>query len=321
MNKNMLFIVGSGRSGTSLLQSMFAAHPEVACLPETGFIRRRVFPGHLQSIYQHHGEQAVKEDLAIDDYFIRTGLDASSVVTRAVARKGQLDAAVYKEMLISYSYMGIFWVGDKDPRAVEFFRLLDAVLPNAHVIHVFRDPRDVLASKKEAGWSRTGHVWKHIFANRVQFNLGQRNGPIVFGKNYHEIAYEELIATPDAVLSDLCRKIGLRFDVKMLSFGDAARRLVSKKEVGWKKETFGPLLTNNKGKWLSALTPREIRLCELCCSDVMVSGKYKRDKRKHRYCMRDQLWIFVGAIIIKLATYPYLVYRYYTEVRICRRLR
>ena len=35
-----LLIVGVGRSGTSLLQSMLAAHSGIVMMPETSFIRR-----------------------------------------------------------------------------------------------------------------------------------------------------------------------------------------------------------------------------------------------------------------------------------------
>ena len=35
-----LFIVGVGRSGTSLLQSMMAAHSKIVMMPETSFVRR-----------------------------------------------------------------------------------------------------------------------------------------------------------------------------------------------------------------------------------------------------------------------------------------
>ena len=53
-NPKKIFIVGVGRSGTSLLQSMFASHPEVKFIPETAFIRRYVLNGELE--YQFKSE-------------------------------------------------------------------------------------------------------------------------------------------------------------------------------------------------------------------------------------------------------------------------
>lgn len=320
MTFSAVFIVGVGRSGTSLVQSMLAAHPRVACLPETAFIRRMIFSGYLQSIYQKHGEKAASKTLAKDDYFARTGLEATKVVARAAGRGRLLDAAMYREMLASYSGEDRTWAGDKDPRTVEFLPLLAAVLPNVHVIHVFRDPRDVLASKKKAAWSKKGHVWKHVFANRVQFAIGSRLGPKLFGKKYHEICYEELLFAPEKVLSGLCRDLGLEYDQKILSFGDAAKKLVADKEISWKKETLGPLLTENREKWKKELHPREVMLTELCCGQAMSRGGYKKDQRQHRLNLKDRFWVQAGRLLIGLGTWPYILYRNFRVKQACRRI-
>ena len=67
-------------------------------------------------------------------------------------------------------------VGDKDPRCIEFLPLLARHWPAAHVVHVIRDPRAVLASKKKAAWSRHRSVVTHVFANRVQLRAGRCDG-------------------------------------------------------------------------------------------------------------------------------------------------
>ena len=321
MTFSTVFILGVGRSGTSLIQSMLAAHPQISCLPETAFIRRMVFPGYLQSIFQKHGEMAASRALAQDEYFARTGLDASKVVAQAARRVGLLDAAVYREMLALYAVKDKEWVGDKDPRTVEFLPLLTSFFSDAHVIHVFRDPRDVLASKKKAAWSKKGHVWKHVFANRVQFNIGSKFGPKLFGTRYHEICYEELLAAPEKVLTGLCRELGLEYDDGMLSFGDAARKLVADSEKSWKKETFGPLLTDNQKKWKAQLIPKEIVLTELCCGEALARGGYEKGRQRQRLSLKDWLWVQAGRLLIVLATRPYMTLRNFQMQRACRRVR
>lgn len=320
MTFSSIFIVGVGRSGTSLLQSMFAANHEVSYLPETSFLRRLVAHGRLQLIYKNQGKRALVEVLEGDEYFCRTGLDAADIIAKALARGGFLDAAVYLEVLASYHDEYKTWVGDKDPRSVEYLSLLKTVCPDAHVIHIFRDPRDVLASKKRTAWSRDGHVWKHIFANRVQFKIGHALGPKLFGKRYHEVCYEELLASAEAVLSALCKDIGIVFDEHMLAFGDAARKLVSEKELSWKKETFGPLLTENKGKWKTDLPPREVKLTELCCREAMSRGGYIQDDRHNATGLCYWLWIQTGRVIIIFATWPYLLYQALRIRWVCRRI-
>ncbi len=317
----LLFIVGVGRSGTSLVQSMLASHPKVTCLPETSFLRRMAANSTLQSVYENQGEQGVVQALREDEFFCRIGLDAADIVARALSQGGFLDAAVYREMLTSFAGEESTWVGDKDPRAIEFLSLLKFVAPNTHVIHIFRDPRDVLASKKKAAWSKAGHVWKHVFASRVQFRMGRSLGPLSFGKKYHEVCYEELLVAPAHVLTTLCEDLGLEFYESMLSFGDAARKLVSDKEMSWKKETLGPLLNKNSDKWKKDLQPKEIKLTELCCHESIRGGGYQTDDRECKLGFRDKLWVRLGWLLITLATTPYILYRNYKVRSLCRRIK
>mgnify|MGYP001124050414 CR=1 FL=1 len=314
----LVFIVGVGRSGTSLVQSMLNAHPDVTFPPETAFLRRYVAKGVLSRRAVKGDLQSAESILREDEYFKRTGLDAGELVSEALSPRGFSDAAVYLEMLASCASEGKMWVGDKDPRAVEYLPLLKVVFPDVKVLHVFRDPRDVLVSKKKAAWSKSGHVWKHIFASRVQFRIGCKQGPELFGSMYHELCYEDLLSSPEKVLRKLCRDLGLAYDARMLSFWDAARRLVSEKEMSWKKETLGPLMTENKQKWKHDLPTREVRLTELCCRQAMVRGGYKLDDRCAPLGLWDWVWVQIARVVIVLATRPYMLYQDLRVKRACR---
>jgi hypothetical protein len=315
----VVFIVGVGRSGTSLLQSMFAAHPAIAYMPETGFFRKYVARGALAKLYRSGGQAAVVQRLVEDESFARSELDAAALVACAISLGGQLDKAVYNQMVEAQRAEGIGWVGDKDPRLIEFLPLVAESFPEAVIVNIIRDPRDVLLSKKKAAWSSRGHVWKHIFANRVQLALGRFWGPYLFGANYHEIVYEELIDSPNVVLSKVCDRMGLPFDDGMLSFGGAAKRLVSDSELSWKKETFGPLLTENKEKWKAELPPREAALTELCCKEALEVGGYRLYNRNHQLSLWNKVWLLAGRVVITLADRPYRLYRDLRVKRACKK--
>ncbi|UZD64730.1 sulfotransferase family protein [Marinobacter sp. AN1] len=315
-----VFILGVGRSGTSLLQSMFAANKFVRYLPETAFIRRYLASGRLRKIYRAGGLEAVKSDLANDRLLNRTGVDFDVILDGAESGSFADVAKIFVRIADSFCDGEASWLGDKDPRLVEFIPLLPLLALNTTALHIIRDPRDVLLSKKKADWSRTSHVWKHIFANRVQLKLGVVSGPKALGPRYHEVIYEELIADPEPVLRELCAYIGLPFDSAMLDFGDAAKKLVSKEEVSWKKETFGPLLSDNKEKWREGLSAREIVLTELCCRQAFRIGGYQFDPRPKSLSIRDRLWVLVGASAIMLMDWPYRLYRGYSVKRACKKL-
>jgi len=196
-----VFVVGVGRSGTSLVQSMLAGHSQLAFPPETQFMRRYVGRGRLTQRHASGGVAAVRAVLEADDRICRLRLDLEQVLACYVRGAPFSEPDLYERLLTCYAEArGKPRVGDKDPRLVEFLPLLARHWPAAHVVHVIRDPRDVLASKKKAAWSSHRSAATHVFANRVQLHAGRRSGPPLFGPRYHEVVYEALLATPEPVL-------------------------------------------------------------------------------------------------------------------------
>ena len=315
-----LFVVGVGRSGTSLLQSMFASNSAVCYLPETSFVRRYLASGLLTKSFAKGGLSAVSKQLRNDALLARLDANLDEVLSASENKTGFSVSALYFQLTEAACGSQAEWIGDKDPRLIEFLPLVSTLATEGVIINVIRDPRDILLSKKRAAWSKNGHVWKHIFANRVQLKLGLEQGPPHFGKNYHEVIYEELIADPETVLTQLCRGIGLKFDAAMLQFGDAAKKLVSDDELSWKKETFGPLLTDNKEMWRSGLSLREIALTELCCRQAFKLANYQYELKGQKLSPVDRIWVFAGAFVICLMDGPYRFYRKWQVKRACKRM-
>ena len=272
-----VFVVGVGRSGTSLLQSMINAHGEVCFPPETGAFRSWVGRGEL---VRADGPEALTARLAADAKIGRLGLDGRELreaVDAALARP-DFAVALYERLLAAYVARqgGATWTGDKDPRLVEYLPVVRRVYPDARILHIVRDPRDVLASKMKAEWSANRLVARHVFATRVQLAIGRREGPRLFGPRYMELKYEELIARPEPVLRGVCDHLGVAFDPRMLEFAESSRALVAEDEMQWKKETLGPLLSGNRGKWRSSLTPWQAALTERVCREAFDACGYER---------------------------------------------
>jgi len=246
-----VFIVGVGRSGTSLLQSMLASHSEVTFVPETSMLRRFFFGGQLGKA----------EELAVD----QEQLWADEKVTRLGLSEGDFDkglkpAQLYEQIITKG--VSTLYVGDKDPKLIEYLPLLVDTFPESVIVHIKRDPRDVLASKKKADWSKSRSPLMHIAAGYAQEKAFQSFKMRSGFKNIVEVMYEDLISDPESVLRKVCEQMELTFESRMLNFGAASEKLVSQEEMQWKGETLGPLLTNNSNKWVAQLTPFEVVVCE-----------------------------------------------------------
>ena len=316
-----VLVCGVGRSGTSLLQSMLAAHSCLAFPPETSFLRRLVLSGALDKALKEGGEAGCLELLDSDQLLKRTGLRGKGLLERAKETGGVSGGSLYRALLELFADgLDAPHCGDKDPRLIECLGLVHRALPEADVVHVIRDPRDILASKKKAAWSRAKNVLKHIFAGRVQIRMGRMTGPRYFRDRYHEIVYERLLADPESELKTLCEQLGLQFEVGMLAFSEAAKKLVSDSEMSWKKETLGPLLNNNKGKWESELSTWEVALVERACAEHFRVGGYDRSNSLKQLSIQKRAGVILLSGLIAALDPIYRAYRWFSVRRAGRYL-
>ena len=268
-------IVGVGRSGTSLLQSMLNAHPELGFPPETHFFRRYVAPHRPGAFWTEADRARLLESLREDEDFARAGVDADELFTDPRCAAGP--AGAFRALLERCALArGKPRVGDKDPKNIDSLPALHSYFPGARVIHVVRDPRDVLLSRTKAAWSAHRPWWVHPLIYREQIQRGRRLGADLFGEAYMELRYEDLITEPEAQLRRICEHADLFWTPAMLNFGDSARELVDERELSWKRETFGPLLANNSGKWRDGLSQRQVAYTESTCAETFKEFGYER---------------------------------------------
>ncbi|MEZ6017606.1 MAG: sulfotransferase [Planctomycetota bacterium] len=274
--RRLVLICGVGRSGTSLLHSMLNAHPELAFPPETHFFRRYVAPSRVRKALERGTVASFAARLDADVDFARANIAAEALL--AGQKDGALaPLAVFERLLALYSAgQGKHRVGDKDPRNLDHLPALARAFPSAYVLHVIRDPRDVLLSRTRAAWSKGRPWWQHVLLAQDQLRRGRQLGARLFGARYLEVRYEALVAEPEQTLAAVAAHIGLDYDAAMLQFGNSARALVDSREHSWKKETLGPLLTDNVEKWRRELPAAQIAFVERVSSEAFDRLGYRR---------------------------------------------
>lgn len=256
---------------------MLSAHPEISFPPETQFFRKYLGDKKKRVLLERQGLAKFVKILSADPEFGRSKLDAGKVFlsdTTAPDAPFQLSAA-YLRFLEAYAEReSAHIVGDKDPRLLENLGVLGEYFPDAAVIHIIRDPRDVLVSKMKAKWSRKRPWWLHSLVYCAQLNLGRNLGKQYYPRRYMEIYYEDLITSPEKTLRTITQHVGVAFDDRMLDYSEAAKKLVSDEEMQWKKETIGPLLSNNKEKWRRELSPIQIQFTQTACKESFTKDGY-----------------------------------------------
>jgi tetratricopeptide (TPR) repeat protein len=272
-----IMIVGVGRSGTTLLQAMFNAHPNICLPPESHFVRDFIANPEARRVYERDGLAGVEQLLRQSQCVGRLEVDAADAL--APFRAGQpFDfVTLFKRYLALYaSREGKSIVGEKDPSNTHCLQAMREAFPHARVIHIIRDPRDVVLSrlKTDMGFHKDVEKWARNYA--TTFDIGRRLGSELFGEQYVEVHYEDLITGTEPVLRELCSRLGVPFDPAMMHFQEDARKIVTSGEMNWKENVLKPVLSNNCGKWRSGMAGEHVRTVESICGEVFEQTPYER---------------------------------------------
>ncbi|MDP5181620.1 sulfotransferase [Blastococcus sp. BMG 814] len=130
-----IFVVGCPRSGTTLLQSFLAAHPQVHSFPETHFFHRLQAP---RGGRRAAGLAATGAAGRLDEAAGRLGAPRRRPVLPTVRRSGaafvaMADAAARRNGADT-------WV-EKTPANLYVLDLIERVVPGAQVVHIVRRRR------------------------------------------------------------------------------------------------------------------------------------------------------------------------------------
>lgn len=215
------FVVGVGRSGTTLLRLMLDAHPQLAIPAETHFVPELI---ERESECEWPGElvDAIVAARTWGDF----GLDPEALYDRVEDDGAQSAADVLRAFyaLCAEAEGKERW-GDKTPGYVKRMRPIGGALPEARFIHLIRDGRDVALSRASRGMGAekpigdVADLWKRRIEN------ARRQAKRLRGR-YVEIRYEDLITDTEARLRSICELIELDFDPAMLAHGDSAARRI-----------------------------------------------------------------------------------------------
>jgi hypothetical protein len=263
----MFFVIGSARSGTTLLRMILNAHPEVAVPPESRFIvelyrsdevRAEDFLARLDS-----HQQWASWDTPIEN--VRSQLAGMTTLSYPEAIEAAYMAFAKNRNKKRY--------GDKTPRYIEHIPLLSRLWPEAKFVHLVRDGREVALSYADVPFgpstvAKAAALWKE----RVV--LGVKQGRALGPKRYAEMRYERLLANPQEEIERLCSFLDLDFDPAMLDYSERARS-----EVLDRAKLYNPHVTKSITKtrsWDEQMPPSQVEVFEAVAGDTLRELGYER---------------------------------------------
>ncbi|HVL90653.1 MAG TPA: sulfotransferase [Actinomycetota bacterium] len=207
------FVVGAARSGTTLLRAMLDAHPDLAVPGESHFIVRMLATRHVYEQPWGVDVHGYRRALARERYFAAWGLPAPDLRDALVrANPRSLEDAMRATFRAYARRQGKQRWGDKTPSYVLHVRAIAGSFPEARILHVIRDGRDVARSMVDLGWAASHEDAVLRWAHRVR--RGRKEGARL-GERYVEVRYEDLVGDPIGTLTRLCVSLDLPFDPAM----------------------------------------------------------------------------------------------------------
>jgi hypothetical protein len=272
-----IFVLGTGRSGTTLLRFMLCAHPRIYITHEASFYV-------WESLYPRHAPR--REFL---EYYFQTGsfrwlrLDPGRVLAGLPdplppERVRDAFAAVMREKAADY---GRVRFGDKTPAHAGWLKRIFRDFPDARVVHIVRDPRGTSLSLSRMPWGSRSRWW-----NAAYCELEWREVQKWRDRMLH-IRLEDLLADPRQTMGRVLDYVGEPWDDAVL---DHPRHIPDRKDMPplpW-LESAAQAPGAPAAQW-ETMSPLDIRLVESVARRLMKEAGYE-PARVAREPRRTALW-------------------------------
>lgn len=221
--KQIGFIVGTGRCGTTILAQVLNAHTHICIPPELQIIvsignGERLYEKYLSGAFGLYGpDEFIRLIDECCPYHLEKYFDYVNHFKRLDYPQHEL-GRILTDLFdhICYAYGKSIFL-EQTPWYGQRLNVLRDLFPEMRVIHIVRDGRDVAVS-----FSRTPWWSKDIRSNLEQW---AREATVIhdFGvnnpENYIEIRYEDLVLNPESELQKILVLFGLPFEREMLDTG------------------------------------------------------------------------------------------------------
>ncbi len=283
------FVIGSPRSGTTLLRLLLNSNPAILVPPECGFV---IWLKKYQYNFLHNSKDQ------FFDSFVQDLLGCRKFSTWKLNEKdikqGILDSDCNSYQSICRAIHRVYankhgrtflYCGDKNNFYTSHVDELRDLFVGSKFIHIIRDGRDIACSYREVMHipatspyhpklpteiSAIAHEWrKNIISVRNAFHKISENNKI-------EIRYEDIIQDAPTVLDKVCKFIGVPYHSAMLNFHLLNRRseIEPTLTMDWKQKTLVPVESSSMLRYVRELSQDESNVFIDISGDILNEYKY-----------------------------------------------
>lgn len=280
----IFFIVGRPRSGTTLLRSLFDAHPNVQIPIECKLILD-LYPKYGKKTHWTHQDiLEYYDDLLLQLRFDTWTISHEKLKKDLLACAGdapysRICKAVYFNYQSFFPKGKLLMFGDKNPGYTIYTHRLLEIFPEAKFIHIVRDYRDNYVSVKDVDFelpvpSMVAYKWRLFYRHFRKFSLEHPDICRI-------VRYEDLTDQPELVTRELCLFLGLEFDPEMMNFYEKKDEILRVYPAEFITRYHANLANKvNKSRvevWKTKLKRREVILTDIGAGKTAESAGYHRE--------------------------------------------
>ncbi len=312
------FVVGRPRSGTTLLSTLFDAHPNVKFPPECQFIIN-LYPkyGKIRN-WSVEKLEAFYHELLTQWYFDFWTLDRLRLHENLMKCTGEFSygticKVVYNEYRSIFKHGMLLAIGDKNPGYTIYTTKLLKIFPEARFIHIVRDYRDNFVSIRNVDFelpfiSVTVNKWRY-FVRKFRKAAEKHPGTHI------EVKYEDLVSKPEEQFKALCEFIGIPFSSIPFDFYKKSSEVLkiypSDLILKYHSSLLKKINTSRVGLWKKELTKSEIRKADACAGKYAELTGYQKVYPRAKlmtYIQSSPGWAFAKLLSVSTSiidTFPY----------------
>lgn len=314
------FIIGRPRTGTTLIRTLFDAHPNVVIPVESPIILNLYFKykkeknwtsEKLLNLYQDVIKQKHFDDWTIDKEKLKSDLlECGSKITLF-----EIFRIIYLNYKSFYKKDNIELIGDKNPYYSIHVKKLIKLFPNSKFLYISRDYRDNFYSLKRVDFEASNSAliayrWK--YTAREILKLKNK-----YPDKFYNFRYENFVNEPEKYFKEICDFLNLKYYPEVFDFYKKKENVFNiykdPELIKIHENLMNPVNTGRIGLWKKKLSEREIKISDL------VVGRYAElwgyEKRYKKFNIFLYLWILpvliYGVLIYKLMLLgSYLPYKF-----------
>jgi hypothetical protein len=289
-----IFLLGSPRSGTTLLRLLLSAHPDIVIAPESSFLTwfAPTYGDWTEADCDTERSATFVDDLMAARKFVTWGIDAASVRGAIQSRRPQsyveLASIPYELYCDKVGKPNARW-GDKNNIHMDFVPQINEMFPDCVFLHIVRDVRDCFTSGEDIRKLASDSPYKpNLAADATEFATGwdtQNQHTLadlasIDSNRWASIRYEDLVVDARATLAPVLESWGMAWDDAMLAFHEEnrAKQLEPVETSDWKKLVSQPITASQVGRFREQLREDDIAALESAALTTLTQFRYLDSK-------------------------------------------